>query len=269
MIRRLLPEWSQLPAGHVILSRFGTRFELVADPMFRNLFLFGDYEPSNSEIFRTLVRPGDTVVDIGANFGWYAALLAREVGENGSVFAIEPLEGFYNQMLRNLELNQIENVSCHQIALGEEAGELRIYTFSDLPQGYASSFDRNRKDAKPNDCPVVPLDDFVTEHGINTIDFLKIDVEGHEPMVFKGGRNTLSQEMAPLIAFEVNTSCLQSNSSSGAGLQEQLRTLGYTKFFWSHNSRLHPVLGAIPDRNSDYIAAKPSRLNQLSGVIQW
>src|SRR5439155_8525308 len=81
----------QIPDGCVVRARHGLKVRVHADGMYTRLFLFGEYEPANSEIYRRLVHPGDVVFDVGANFGWYTGLLARQVAPRGKFHAFEPL----------------------------------------------------------------------------------------------------------------------------------------------------------------------------------
>src|SRR5690242_4327415 len=60
-----------IPDGRVVRTRYGGSVRLHRDPMYVMPYLFGDYEPASSALFRALVRPGDTAFDVGSNFGWY------------------------------------------------------------------------------------------------------------------------------------------------------------------------------------------------------
>lgn len=266
-MRKLRPLFEPFVDGQVVETRYGIRFPVRPDPMYRQLVFFGDYEPNNTHAYRRLVRPGDVVIDIGANFGWYSVLLGKEVAPTGCVHAFEPIVEFQEQLARALELNNMTDVvQCHHVALGARAGRLTIYTFENLPQGHASSSNLGRADAVPNSCEVVTLDSFVEKHGIRA-QFLKIDVEGHEPFVFEGAQQTLGAADAPLVAFEVNIRCLASNEFQPRDVESVLRGLGYTHFFRPIRSGLAEVHELMPATNADYVAAKPWQMPRIEPLV--
>lgn len=257
----LMPNADELPDGAVVTSRLGTRFRVHRDGMFRELFLFGDYESVHSRVFRSLIRPGDVVLDVGANFGWYTAAFARWVGLRGSVHAFEPVPSIAQQTRDAIELNGVSDiVRFNQTGLGSEAGAFVVYTFAGLPHGYASSSDLGRDDAQPHDCRVTTLDAYVAQANLARVDFIKIDVEGHELEALKGGDDLLSREDAPIVAFETNKECLQARDMDATELQNHLMARGYTTM-WSveRTSRIREVNGPIPNEDCDYVAVKSSR----------
>ena len=87
----------------------------------------GAYEESEARLFEQSIRPGDVVVDIGANIGYYTLLAARAAGPQGHVYAFEPERGNYGLLTRNLAENGYTNVSAHDTAVMAQSGEQRIF----------------------------------------------------------------------------------------------------------------------------------------------
>ena len=214
---------------------------------------------AKTRLYSRLISPGDTVFDIGASYGWYAALFAKLVGRSGSVHAFEPVPEIASFAADTIALNCPDSVvMLNYSGLGREVGHFMIYTFADLPLGHASSSRLGRSDASPHECPITTLDEYVADKGVGTIRFMKVDVEGHERDVFLGGRATLSAPEAPIIAFEVNLDCLRGRGLTPASVKEPLLAYGYDHFWAIHpESGAQPVGGPTADvRTADYIAAK-------------
>jgi FkbM family methyltransferase len=243
--------------GEIVACRHGLRFRVSRDGMYVQPYLFGAYEPALTRILLRLVGPGDVVVDVGANFGWYTCLLARAVGPAGEVHAFEPVPRLAAMTQDAIDLNgAAAAVRLVRAGLGDRVGSLTMYTFRNLPHGHAAASDLGRDDAVPVACDVTTLDDYARTAGIDRISVMKVDVEGHEPFVFAGGHALLSSPEAPVIAFEVNPSCLVPRGLAAWDVESTLRDLGYTEF-WTVGRRATRRLGAGERLQAgDFLAVK-------------
>jgi FkbM family methyltransferase len=257
---------NEIPAGAVTRMKSGVAIKLYADPMYVRPYLYGEYEVQLTKVIQRMVRPGDTCLDVGANFGYYTALLAKLVGPAGAVHAFEPLPSFHAMATETISLNSaVSNVSVHNLGLGRAAGSFTVYTFSGLPQGHASSNSLDRTDAVPHLCFVNTLDEFVVQKGINRLDFMKVDVEGDELNVFLGGERTLSVANAPAIAFEINPTCLSKRGLSPSSVKRALENFGYSIFYSiPARGRLQQV-STFPNEYFDYLALKENHLSRFKG----
>jgi FkbM family methyltransferase len=255
---------SLLRDGELLRCRHGLRVAARPDAGYVDAFLFGEYEPAQTRVYRSLVRPGDTVVDVGANFGWYTALFAGAVGEHGRVLAFEPLEHLCVLLRETLALNgSPSQVHVHSCALGSASGSLDVFTFAGLPHGHASSSDLGRDDAIAHTCPLERLDDVLAREGVGHVDFMKIDVEGHERDVLLGAPALLAREDAPIVAFEINRECLHHRGLRARDVESLFRDTGF-RHLWRVTTRgLVPQRTPIPDFDSDYVAAKTNRLDRF------
>jgi len=188
-------------------------------------------EPSLDLIARFL-QPGDTAYDIGAHLGVYSVLLAKAVGPRGTVVAFEPHHGTYEQLLENLRLNGLENVRAFEKALGEGAGEEKLYigeviaNFSLLPGAIAGS--------KGADLPfervqVVQGDECAQAEKLPNPRAVKVDVEGFEYSVLKGFQHTLANPKCGMVCCEIHPKFLPAQVKA-ADITDLLRSLGYIKF---------------------------------------
>jgi FkbM family methyltransferase len=185
-------------------TRGGDVLAPLHDYVGRAAYYFGDLDPKITNVCRLLVKPGSTVCDIGANIGIVTLILSKLVGESGQVFAFEPNPRCFDALEAAVRHNQITNVSVEQFALGSESGELEL-VFPEHNAG-AGSLKRRSIDKVGHSIRVLvrKLDDFAAEHGINRIQFMKIDVEGFEGEVLRGGRQILASHRPDAILFEAN-----------------------------------------------------------------
>jgi FkbM family methyltransferase len=135
---------------------------------------------ADHEFFDRFIRPGDTVVDVGANVGALTVQASSLVGSTGQVISIEAHPRTFRYLMGNLRLNRCSNVTALNVAAGAAPGTV---TFSDLKQD-----DVNRVADGGVTVPVDTLDRQLS--GID-VSLLKIDVEGYEKFVLEGATETL------------------------------------------------------------------------------
>jgi hypothetical protein len=172
----------------------------------RALDLYGEFAEGENQVLCSYARPGDVVVDIGANLGTTTLPLARAVGSAGQVLAFEPQPLIAQCLLTNLTLNDAFNVRHFAAAAGQAAGwaSMQVPAVGDASNyGAACLGEGNLK------VPVMGLDDL----GLERCSLIKIDVEGFEWQVLQGARETI-RSLRPVLYFEAKrtagtVSCLQ------------------------------------------------------------
>jgi FkbM family methyltransferase len=151
----------------------------------------GLFETHQLAALRPMVAPGSVVVDAGANIGNHTLFFAK-ICRAAQVHAFEPLRTVFPILERNVVLNGLANVACHNVALGAASGRASLAHFATHNLG-ASQFRLGEGD----DYPMVALD----ELALDRLDVLKIDVEGSQLAVLEGGRATIDRHR-PLIWIE-------------------------------------------------------------------
>jgi|tagenome__1003787_1003787.scaffolds.fasta_scaffold20660125_2 FkbM family methyltransferase len=170
----------------------------------RAAYYCGDLDPKISWVCKNLVHPGDTVCDIGANIGIVTLLLSRLVGAAGKVFAFEPNPTSYEALTAAIARNRMINVLPLPFALGSQTEE-RNLLIPPNNAGAASLRETGLRTAgKTTRVSVRTLDEFVEERKIETIQFMKLDVEGFESEVFGGSSRVLGILRPDAILFEMN-----------------------------------------------------------------
>jgi len=169
----------------IYYKRNGAIYQLRSSGLARLLWSEPGLFLDGERFLATITRPGDTVVDVGANIGVLSLLLSSLLGSSGFVLAIEAHPRTYRALAKNLKLNHASNVNSLNIAVGPEAGTLR---FSDRLD---DEWNRVDVDSGTLEVEVKPLD-MLCDH-IPCVDILKIDVEGFELNVLKGAIGVLSR----------------------------------------------------------------------------
>lgn len=153
-------------------------------------FFAGTYEEDQTEVFCRHVEPGQTVIDIGANVGYYTLLASRLVGASGTVVACEPEPLNASYLRRHVQANRLENVTILEIAVGREQGTVGFTRGKGRGRGHMA------EDGELT-VPVRTLDAVVAELALEPA-HLKIDVEGAEADLLHGALETV-RRFRPLI----------------------------------------------------------------------
>ena len=191
--------------------------------------LRGNFEPECTFLLTKLIKKGDTVFDIGANFGWYSCHFAQLVGKAGKVHIFEPTNAM-EELKNNLILNGfVKRCVLNQVALGEKEGTETLFIPHKLGAAFASLREHsycNGDKSSQISVPVEKLDDYVIANKIREIDFIKIDVEGAEYLVLKGAENVL-KKYSPVIMLELQDVRTKSFGYSPEDLINYLGGFGY------------------------------------------
>lgn len=185
------------------------------------------YEPHVTAELRRLLKPGSTLVDIGANLGYFTLLAAQIVGRSGSVVAFEPRRENCRLLAQSIETNGLEHVVLEPFALGQHAGTATLVT----EPGTSNAIIPFGPDAgMPEDAPsetvqVRTLDSFLPS--LPRVDVIKMDIEGFEPQAWLGMAETI-REHKPVVVFELSPAAMQMASKKPpAELVDHVMAAGY------------------------------------------
>ena len=191
----------------------------------RRMFL-GTYEPPQTEWFRQCLCPGDTLIDVGASFGYFTTLGAALVGRTGKVFAFEP-SPVANQTLGNtIRDSVIRNVTLTKAAVGKKNGTVSLF-MPTTRYVHSPSVMQSDPGFVPIHVPVIALDNFEPLKNVAQVKLVKIDVEGYEPDVIDGMENLIKAKRIENIICEFNSFWLGRNSTTSKQLLERFLDLGY------------------------------------------
>jgi len=194
------------------------------------IFAFGQFERITAKSLERLVRPGAVVLDIGANVGAHTLPLARLVGPNGRVFAFEPTGYAFGKLKQNINLNPelVPRIVAEQIRLtGPGAADPGEIYSSWKVTGQQPRHGKHFGIAKSTEgARATSLDEYCNQADLQRIDLIKLDVDGFEVDVIRGGRNAL-RTYRPTICMELSPYVLEERGASLADLLAELRENGY------------------------------------------
>jgi FkbM family methyltransferase len=187
------------------VTRHGVRWRLdLREGIDFSIYLLGSFEPRTVGTYAGLVKSGDVVLDIGANIGAHTLPLARLVGPTGRVVAFEPTAFAFQKLLENTALNPdlAPRISASQLMLvAERSGGVPPTLFSSWPLSADQGLHPKHKGRSmtTEGASAVTLDDAVRELNLKAVNFIKIDVDGHELPVLRGGARTIEQFRPPIL----------------------------------------------------------------------
>jgi FkbM family methyltransferase len=211
-------------APRVVRSQLGFKIEIrdYKEHIQSYIYWLGRFEPRESAVVRSLVQPGDCVIDAGANIGWFSLLASSIIGTTGKIFAFEPFGATADHLDRNLALNGASNVEVHRIALSDSGGKAKLTMTETGNIGTASLFATDSGEGEIVDTG--RLDEIVPKRRFK---LLKMDVEGAELRVLRGAEKLLQAGRIENILFEINKAALRRGGSSCAELIALVKSHGY------------------------------------------
>jgi FkbM family methyltransferase len=162
----------------------------------RSLFLYGEFSEWEAVAFREILRPGDYVVEVGANVGALTVPIAQHIGTEGYLLAIEPQRLNFQCLCGNVALASLANVQCMEVAVGAEEGRIGLPDWDASQPCNAGGMSLGQGPCS-KEVPVITIDAL----NLPRLDFLKADVEGMETEVLCGALRTI-QRLRPLMWLE-------------------------------------------------------------------
>ena len=210
------PAWQQRLINvsqsiQLVRGERGTFLTLAMDTIIsKTMVLEGVWARKDVELFDSLVKPGMTVGDLGANLGHHTVVFSELVGPRGFVIAVEAQRVLCDLLRVNLLINRCTNTVVEQVALGEKAGEIVLnpvdygqYTnFGSIGRDYSAE----RKDGVSGEhVQLVTFDAMMARpfYAGRKFDFLKIDTQSSELFILQGARSILSKQR-PQIFLEIS-----------------------------------------------------------------
>jgi FkbM family methyltransferase len=208
-----------LDGGPLLGVDFGT-------PHGRRLFGYGFCEPA-ARFMQSLLKPGDVVIDGGANIGLFTLLAAAGVGSQGRVIACEPSPTTMRLLRANVDRNGFDWVELREVALASEPGRLRLRVFTP-GSGFSSFAPADTSTGVEVEVEVATLDDVASEV-LERLKLVKLDVEGAELLALRGAPRVL-HHARPDFIVELEPEHLERQGGSIAEVQELFDEAGYVGY---------------------------------------
>jgi FkbM family methyltransferase len=214
------------------------------------------FEKSDMNFFRTILRPDDTVFDIGANVGPYS--LSAAARTRGKVIAVEPASKTFE--LLNRSASQFSNMTAMHAAISDKSGTAFLSNFG--PSEKFKLSDNN--ETQREEVPLITVDDIAAEHGIESVDIIKLGTQGHELKALAGAKKIISNG-SPIIFYEIK---------HGRDLRPELidafKDLGYDSYFTLPDPKTLVKYNKdiqIDASLLNMIAIRPESLQRLEGLV--
>ncbi len=186
----------------------------------------GDYEVENYTFLQQQVKSGMHIIDIGAHIGLFSACSSRLAGPTGKIICFEPTPGTFSILKETLQLNHCDNVIARQAAVSDKDGMATFYV-SHTAGCNSNSLVKNKSGNQLTayDVQLMTIDSIVTEYAIHP-SLIKIDAEGAEMDVLKGGVKTFA-EIKPVLILGLHPAFIAQKGDSLEAIWGILLSSGY------------------------------------------
>ncbi len=203
------------------------------------IYFFGTYDPSMTSVFSHLIKPGETVWDVGTERGWFTLQMASLVGERGRVDSFEAFPPTVEKLKINVELNKMNWIRVNSVAVSDSNSKMWFVppsnkvtnNISFLNECSGVGYLTDSFEPGAIEVSTINLDDYYTSHKIEKVSLIKIDIEGAEVSALKGAKNLILKDK-PVIAIEFNRPTALRANSSVEELNEILISYGYKLFLF-------------------------------------
>ncbi|HEY9003247.1 MAG TPA: FkbM family methyltransferase [Mucilaginibacter sp.] len=189
----------------------------------------GTYENATNKLIKISLRPGDVALDIGGNIGLQSIRMSRSVGEQGKVFAFEPLVHLQEKLSRNIKLNKADNVKLFPYALSNAESEADFHISKGNWNQGTFNISSNQPGTEVQHVIIKVADEIPDIKALNRLDLVKIDVEGFEYQVLLGLKQTIGKHK-PRIIFEYDKNYWEANAQNFSECFDFLSSLSYTLY---------------------------------------
>lgn len=204
----------------VVGTKIGKFIVLPNDLLGKKLISTREYEPHFGLVANSIIHPGSVCIDCGANLGYHTIKMAQLAGPMGRVFAFEPLRVICQQLGGNIFLNDLENVECFNVALGNK-NEIVTMNPVDI-HAPDTNIGATKVGSGGENTVMVKLDSF----GFQNVSFIKMDVQGYELELLKGASETIDSSR-PILFFETDEPYLKTFGTSSEELLNHILGLNY------------------------------------------
>lgn len=229
-----------------------------------NLFwkgIEGDWEKTSLHIWIAVAKDARVILDIGANTGAYS-LIAKSVNPNARVIAFEPLPKAIEFFKKNCDLNKFD-VTLYGKALSNFEGEAVVHLETSEDFAYAVAVNRKLQvpEIKTRELVIqtTTLKKVIEEQRLDSIDLIKIDVEGHEAEVLETIKDDL-QRWRPVILIEILT------DQMGKRIEEIVGNVGYHYFNIDESGKVERVKHLSKSFSYNFLLCPPDRAARFGGA---
>jgi len=204
------------------------------------------YEEDTTNLFKKIIQPNMTVIDIGGHIGYYTTLFAKIVGNNGKVYAFEADNDNFKLLEKNT--GKYKNVILTNKAISDKTGEISFFKINNSTGCHSIIKSENSQIIT---VPATTLDEFAKQNNIEKIDVIKIDIEGGEPFAFKGMKELFSKSKSLTVVMEFSPEALKKADVNPLEFLQEIKDYGFA------------ILQIFPDAQTKFL-----ELNNIEN-LEW
>jgi len=212
-----IPSQITIPEGTLLLDQ--------TDVAVSASLALGVFENTEIDLFRKCLKRGFSVVDIGANIGYYTVIAAKSVGPEGKVFSYEPENINHSFLEKNIKANNFSNVTALKIGLSDKKGSNKLYLDKNNKGRHTLAYEKNKE------CLTIDtdtLDNSLKKYGSPKIDLIKIDIEGAEFMALEGMKETINRSPELILFTELYPKAMERLGGNALAYLDDLKGLGFS-----------------------------------------
>lgn len=198
------------------------------------------------DLLHKIIKPGDSILDIGSNIGFYAKILSSFTGEKGKVYCFEPDSTNFKYLKKNTQ--GIKNIVLFNKAVSDKADILKVYKSKLLNVDHRTYPVNNYDTVEEIDS--VSIDDLLKNGTIDKVNVIKIDIQGYELTAFNGMKNLLSSNQNLKIIAEYWPHGFKRAGTSAIEFYDFFNTLGYN-FYLIDDNKLTSITKEYITVNND------------------
>jgi FkbM family methyltransferase len=239
--------------NRVATTFFGSTMDCrIDDNVDRRIYFFGFWEPNLTHFMKRIIKEGDSVVDVGANIGYYTLLMSQLAGKDGSVVAIEASPATFEKLTKNIERNSCANVISRQVAVSDHKGEIQLFysEHGDKDTGKISTVQQLGAIVVAS-VPCGTLISILTGAvRLDCVSFIKIDIEGAEAPL-------LSEIIENKDRFAPRLVVVSEIGEANFGFVDAFRRNGFQCFYLENDYTYEAYLGITGCKDSEFGRLQP------------
>lgn len=233
------------------------------------------FESVERHFVERFLKPGMTVLDIGAHHGYYTLLASQKVGKNGSVIAFEPSPRERARLEKHLRLNNCANVTVEGFALGQTEGFAELLIVQGKETGCNSLRPPHsnyrgtlrQEQTRAVRVPLTSLNSYLHGRNLPSVDFIKMDLEGGELDVLKGASELLARPSRPTILCEVQDFRTSPWRYSAKEIILFLQERGYRWYIPSVDAAMKPLPPDQAQYDGNFVAIPGEQAEEILSSI--
>lgn len=208
----------------------------LRDSISRDVCFTGRYEPQETALVKSILRPGMTFVDVGANWGYFTLFAASLVGPRGQVLSLEPDPRLFPILKENVIRAGLDQVTALQVAAANAPGTLSLAGYDEAGDNFGlSRIVADSTQQRTFQVSADSLDHLLDDHQIDSVDLMKMDIEGAEVFAIDGLAQSLASGRIKRLLLELHPAELKEHRSSADEVMTMLIAAGYKAWTIDHS----------------------------------